>query len=158
MKRLALLLLTLTTAWGALAEPQPFDADSLEAIEAQHQGKPFILVIWEVACPPCRRELATLGRLRAEHPELRLALVSTDDIANKAEVAEVLADKQLAGADAWVFADANIERLRHSIDPEWFGELPRNYFYAADGSRVGVSGMVRESTLTTWIEEHAEQF
>ncbi|WP_111642819.1 TlpA family protein disulfide reductase [Marinimicrobium alkaliphilum] len=150
------LMISAMPAWAT--EPQPFTADTLKQIEETHAGKPFLLVMWEVSCPPCRRELAVLGRLKAAYPALRIALIATDEFRHRAEVAEILADKGLSGADAWLFADANIERLRYTVDPEWFGELPRNYFYAADGSRVGVSGMVRESALTAWVEEHADQF
>ncbi|MGY8814879.1 MAG: hypothetical protein ACKVHQ_09190 [Gammaproteobacteria bacterium] len=45
----------------------------------------------------------------------------------------------------------NIERLRYSIDPDWFGELPRNYFYDANSSRIGFSGKLTEDILLEWL-------
>ncbi len=54
--------------------------------------------------------------------------------------------------DSWLFADPNVEKLRYNIDPEWFDELPRNYIYATDSSRIGLSGKLTPEILDEWLE------
>lgn len=146
----------LALAWilpsTALAEQMPFDVGDLAKIERRHGGEPFLVVLWSLDCPPCRGELALLGDFRLRHPELELVLISTDPPETAAAAAEVLAGHGLANAESYGFAARNAERLRHAIDPEWFGELPRTYFYAADGTRHGVSGALSEEMLREWLE------
>ena len=138
---------------AVLAKHQPFTADSLQQIEQQYAGEAFLLVIWEINCFPCREELALLGKLRQTHPDMKVSLLATDNISQLDEIAAILEANQLAGIDSWVFADPNIERLRYNIDPEWFGELPRNYFYDADSSRFGFSGKLTEEVLDEWLKD-----
>jgi hypothetical protein len=136
-----------------MAKHQPFTADSLQQIEQQYAGEPFLLVIWEINCFPCREELALLGKLRQIHPDMKVSLLATDNISQLDEIAAILEANQLAGIDSWIFADPNIERLRYNIDPQWFGELPRNYFYDADSSRFGFSGKLTEEVLNEWLRD-----
>ena len=130
----------------------PFDVGDLAEIERRHGGEAFVVVLWSLDCAPCRRELALLGDFRRRHPELELVLISTDPPEAAAAASEVLSGYGLADAEAHGFASRNAERLRHAIDPEWFGELPRAYFYAADGTRSGVSGALSEELLREWLE------
>lgn len=146
----------LALAWmlssAASAEQRSFDVGDLAEIERARAGEPFLVVLWSLDCPPCRGELALLGDLRRRYPELALVLISTDPPEAAATAAEVLSDHGLANVESYVFAARNVERLRYTIDPEWFGELPRTYFYAADGSRHGVSGALSEERLRGWVE------
>jgi len=146
-------LLTMLLPAVAMAKHQAFTADSLRQIEQQYAGEPFLLVIWEINCFPCREELALLGKLRQAHPDMKVSLLATDNISQIDEIAAILEANQLAGIDSWIFADPNIERLRYNIDPEWFGELPRNYFYDADSSRFGFSGKLTEDVLNEWLQD-----
>ena len=63
MRRLACALMMAVALWAAIAdvgaaEPiRGFDAKSLEAIRAEHAGKPFVLALWSVTCEPCRDEM-----------------------------------------------------------------------------------------------------
>ncbi|HEX6997468.1 MAG TPA: TlpA family protein disulfide reductase [Gammaproteobacteria bacterium] len=136
---------------AASAEQAPFDVGDLAEIERRHGGEPFLVVLWSLDCPPCRGELALLGDFRRRHPDLELVLISTDPPEAAALAAQVLSSCGLADAETYGFASRNAERLRHAIDPEWFGELPRAYFYAADGTRRGVSGALGEETLREWL-------
>jgi len=148
---LMIAMLSITFSGAVFADHQPFTTDSLRQIEQQYAGEPFLLVIWEINCFPCREELELLGKLKQLHPEMNLSLLATDDISRITEIAIILKDNQLDQVDSWIFADPNIERLRYSIDPEWFGELPRNYFYDADSSRFGVSGRITEEVMNEWL-------
>jgi hypothetical protein len=136
---------------SAHAEHVGFQTDSLDQIEKQYSGEPFILVMWEINCFPCHEELETLGMLKKLHPDMNLVLVGTDNINKQEDIDVILSKHGLTEVDSWLFADPNIERLRYSIDPEWFGELPRNYFYDADSSRIGISGKLTEDILLEWL-------
>lgn len=143
--------LLLTVAVPASAEQLAFDEDSLAEIEQHYAGERFLLNLWSVDCPPCRDELEIFSRLQQEDPDINLILVATDGPDLHAEAIAVLREFQLDGIVSWMYADANAERLRYSIDREWFGELPRSYFYAADSSRIAVSGVLDEARIRGWL-------
>jgi hypothetical protein len=150
---LALLLGGLCLASPLAAQDiRPFDTGSLEKIVAAHKTRPFVLAFWSLACPPCRDELALLGDVFRGGRARDLVLVSTDTPEETAAIATVLAQHRLAGAEAWVFADAFTERLRYGIDRQWQGELPRTYLYGVDGTIQAVSGKLSPQQLRQWIE------
>ena len=132
-------------------ELRPFGYDSMKAIEASHAGHAFMVVLWATDCAPCRRELGLLAELRERHPQLRVVLVATDGPASAGLVDEVLAGYALAGSESWQFAEGNLERLRYTVDPRWYGELPRAYLYDAGGGRLAVSGPLSETQVETWL-------
>src|SRR3569623_623551 len=134
MKRLAAAMLALAAA-GAQATA-PFVRGRQQAIVAAQQGRPFVQALWSLDCVHCRDDLALLGRLRKQYPALQVILVATD-------------------AASWLFADRFVERLRYEIDPQWFGELPRTYFYGADGKRTAVSGKLDARDVEQWIRTTA---
>lgn len=152
MNRLGIpgLILLATTLPAAASQPLPFTAGSFSDIEKQYTGEPFLVVLWSLECPPCYKELALLGRSRQEHPGLPLVIVSTDDIDHAEEAEQVLARYGLDDTRWWMFADPFVERLRHSIDPQWRGELPRSYFYTPDRAREAHSGLIDEGQLREW--------
>lgn len=131
---------------------QPFTADSFAAIKAEREGQPFVLALWSVDCPPCMVELDMLGRMRDEHPDLPLVLVSTDNIALREDAEDFLLDYGLDDMSSWMFADSFAEALRFSIDPQWFGELPRSYHFGADHQFEAHSGILTEAQLRAWLE------
>ena len=145
------LLMTTVTVTG---QSLPYTSDSLKAIEEKYTGQHFLLVLWEVSCLPCHEEMELLGNMIESYPELNVVMVGTDHIDNDEELSKLLASHKLANIESWLFADNNIEKLRYSIDPEWYGELPRNYFYDVDSSRLGHSGKLTEEILLEWIRLH----
>lgn len=153
--RVALLLLTaLAGATAQAAGPKPFVAGSMQQIRAAHAGRPFLLALWSLTCSHCQEELARLGKLHEQRPELNVVLVSTDTLDDAATLTTTLARHGLARAESWVFADGFVERLRFEIDPRWGGELPRTYLYAADHSARAVSGRLDPQQLEPWIQRH----
>ena len=147
-----LLALSVLIPSVATADHKAFQADSLRQIEQQYAGKSFLVVLWEINCFPCHEEMELLAGLKQEHPEANVVLISTDNISKQAEITAMLDKHDLKGVDSWLFADQNVEKLRYSIDPEWFGELPRNYIYDVDSSRIGFSGKLTREILDEWIK------
>ena len=64
---------------------------------------------------------------------------------------DVLGSYELGSAETWNFGDAGVDRLRHAIDPRWYGEMPRSYLYDASGRRIGISGALTPDLLQDWL-------
>lgn len=137
------------------AEPMPFQPQSLEQIAGARTGQPFLLVLWSVDCPPCIKELSHLQQLRDRFDARSLVLVSTDGPEQYELVEQTLAHFGLETVESWAFADQFPERLRYHIDPEWFGELPRAYFYDTGHQRTATSGTLSLATLEEWLNRTA---
>ena len=43
------------------------------------------------------------------------------------------------------------EKLRYVIDQDWYGELPRSYYYDADHQRSSHSGTLSQQQLSAWL-------
>lgn len=149
------LLLWMGTA-NALAAQQtlPFVRGSQQAILAAHQGRPFILALWSLDCVHCRDDLEILGRLQAKYRTLDVVLVAADTPSRQAEIQVVLEQYALQRAESWVFADSFVERLRFEIDAQWYGELPRTYFFDASGDATAVSGKIQFRPTERWVKAH----
>jgi thiol-disulfide isomerase/thioredoxin len=149
---LALVLFALLCCNQAFAEGlRPFKAGSLQAITAARAGKPFLLLLWSLDCPSCLKEMDGLAASVAKHPELDLVLVSTDEDSYGKEAEAALHKHGLQSVESWIFADANAQRLRYEIDPAWFGELPRSYFYDASHQRLPQSGVLSVESIEAWL-------
>jgi thiol-disulfide isomerase/thioredoxin len=135
----------------ANAGTRSFVPGSYEELKKAHEGKPFVLMVWSTDCLSCVRELDVLPTLLKRHPSMRLVMVSTDEIGNRARVETMLAKHGLADVESWIFADANTRRLRYEIDSSWYGELPRSYFYDASHDRVPLSGVITEEHVDSWL-------
>lgn len=139
---------------AALAEPpMRFHAGSLESITSKQEGKPFLLVIWSLDCAPCRTELKHIKEAMAANRAPNVVLVSTDTPDRSKRIALILSGYRLNHLDSWVFDDPVPERLRQEIDPQWYGELPRAYFYKKDHSRTPYSGAISRSVLGRMAQE-----
>lgn len=142
-----LIVLTMLVAVSARAESkplQPFVDGSYQQILSAHEGRPLVLVIWSLTCSSCLKEMRSLNAWRQSTPDLEMILLSTDDISEQDEVLQMLRKHELDGLENWIFADENAQKLRFQIDPRWYGELPRMYFFNAKHEREGVSGVLSE--------------
>lgn len=148
----SVLILAAALIGGTAHAMEPFVRGSQKAIVEARQGQPFVLAVWSLDCVFCRDDLALLGKLKAKHPALDVVLVATDPPERRPALEAVLAQYRLSAAASWVFADGFVERLRYEIDPLWYGELPRTYFYEADGKRTAVSGQLDEREVARWVE------
>ena len=121
---------------------------------AARREQPFLLVLWSITCGPCRDEFALLREMRTRYPRLPLVLISTDDVSDEAMAATALRDFAMDGEESWIFAD-DAQKLRFEIDPGWYGELPRAYFYDASHRREGVSGSLTRERIESWLASTA---
>lgn len=163
-KMLCMLLLA-ASASSALAVQQtqhlPLVRGSYQKIIAAHAGQPFIVALWSVSCTHCAADLEIFGRLAKKYAGFNLVLISTDTPEQEAVISRSLKQYQLeqtgptqkrAGkVESWVFADSYTERLRFEIDAQWYGELPRTYFYDANGKATGISGVLDAEKTEQWL-------
>jgi hypothetical protein len=155
MKRLiagALLSSCLMGTQAGAQAPRAFDVDSLPKIQASHHGKPFVLMLWSMDCEFCQASLKLLSEAKKSDPDLQIVTISTDPVADArlaAQSSHRLAELGLA-KDAWGFGDAAPERLRYAIDPRWHGEMPRTYWFDANGRRTAHSGVLSRELILNW--------
>ncbi|MGX2039262.1 TlpA family protein disulfide reductase [Methylocaldum sp. MU1018] len=132
-------------------QTQPFRAGSLDDILKTRQGKPFILMFWSLDCASCLKDMAALAASMKKHPKLDLVMVSTDEAEFAGEVSELLAKHELKQVESWIFGEPDAQRLRYEVDPSWYGELPRSYFYDAGHNRLPVSGAITAEHIDAWV-------
>ncbi len=130
---------------------KPFNADSFQEIKSSYEGQEFLLGLWSVDCPPCLVELEFMARILELNPEIPYVLISTDAIEQREVSAEYLEDLGFTERESWMFADSFVERLRFSIDQNWYGELPRSYFFDTNHAMKSHSGIVSKQLLQEWF-------
>jgi hypothetical protein len=55
--------------------------------------------------------------------------------------------------EQYQYAEVDEDRLRYNIDPAWYGELPRTYFYDATHQVTPLSGKISNSFLDKWFKK-----
>lgn len=154
--RLCLILLPGTAL--AAAPLQSFEPDSLQSIVTQHKGKPFVLFVWSLDCVYCQASLDHLAQAKRDNKALTIVTLSTD-AASDPEAARMmekrLSSLQLTG-NAWAFGNATPEKLKYALDPKWYGEKPRSYWFNAQGERVAYSGILKPATIEKLYKQAAK--
>ena len=153
--RILLTIITMLVSLMANASSSPalFNTDSYNKLVAE-KTRPFVMVLWSLDCPPCMHELNMLGQLFKNNSDLNLVLISTDSNSQKQEINNLIEEYGLSDVDSWVFSKDPQQSLRYSIDPAWYGELPRSYFHNKD-KRSAVSGLLSEAKLLSWLKDNA---
>ncbi len=148
---LLLAVLLFFSAPAAADQFKAFTVKSFEQIKASYAGQELLLVLWSVDCPPCLVELDFMRRLVELNPDIPYVLISTDPINDSETSSRLLEDFGLSETESWMFADSFVERLRLSIDPNWYGELPRSYFFDVNNKMRSHSGILSKELLSGWF-------
>lgn len=141
------------TSTATAAKIQPFIPGSYRQILANHTKQPFLLVLWSVNCPSCMKDMALLGDIHKNQPELNIILLAADDLSATEQVQNILQKLHLTDLESWVFADDNDRKLRFEIDSKWYGEIPRTYFFNAAQQRTAVSGVLSKNKYDEMIDK-----
>ena len=136
---------------SAQADTSAFVAGSYQQILANNANQPFVLVIWSVNCSSCLKEMALLNQLHKDKPDLKMILLAADEASEAEQIQQILTKNQLSGVENWAYADENVQRLQFEIDPHWYGELPRTYFFNKAHQRTGVSGALSAEDYETQL-------
>lgn len=140
-----LLLLFLMTLSAPKAEEDnlhSFISGSYQQILADTNNQPFMLVIWSITCPSCLKDMTLINELHQAYPIFKIIMLAADDLPAKPQIVSILKKSALTSLENWVYADENTQKLQYEIDPKWFGELPRTYFFDSTHKREGVSGVL----------------
>ena len=78
-------------------------------------------------------------------------MVSTDSKNQQEDIKSLIEKYGLADIQQWVFDGDSVQAIRFSIDPLWYGELPRSYFHHDENKRQAKTGRLDEDTLSAWI-------
>ena len=133
---------------------EPFSEEAFHRIKTNNLNKQWLMVLWSVDCPPCYKELALLQKLRSENKLSPVVIINVDDHKEIAEQrAEVISKFQLDDLPNYYFKDGQGDVQRYTIDPLWYGELPRSYFIERNGKFHGKSGLLSEKLLIKWLVE-----
>ncbi len=138
---LLFLLLALLNA-PVQAEPSAFTSGSYQQILASNANQPFMLIIWSVNCSSCLKDMALLSSIHKSRPELKMVMLAADELSAAEQIQQILEKNQLSDIENWVYAEENTQKLQFAIDPKWYGELPRTYFFDKAHQRTGVSGVL----------------
>ncbi|MFZ2405837.1 MAG: hypothetical protein WAW41_11915 [Methylobacter sp.] len=126
----------------AQAAPSAFVPGSYQQILASNANQPFMLVVWSINCPSCLKDMELLSSIHKSRPELKMIMLAADEPSATEQIQQILEKNQLAEIENWAYADDNTQKLQFEIDPKWYGELPRTYFFDKAHQRTGVSGVL----------------
>jgi thiol-disulfide isomerase/thioredoxin len=126
----------------AQADPSAFTSGSYQQILAANANQPFMLVVWSINCPSCLKDMELLSNIHKNRPDLKMIMLAADEPGSTEQIQQILAKNQLTDIENWAYADDNTQKLQFEIDPKWYGELPRTYFFDKAHQRTGVSGVL----------------
>ena len=152
-----LLLLTFSTTSSSVEDVHSFIPGSMEKILSAREGKPFILVFWNLDCQYCPTELKMLSKLKLKYTDrLDVVLVATDTLDDAPQIISRAKSYGIHLAEQWVFANSVPERLRFEVDKRWYGEVPRTHFYDLEHKRIVKTGVVDKKFVESWLDRNNE--
>ncbi|MBT3888859.1 MAG: redoxin domain-containing protein [Nitrosomonadaceae bacterium] len=152
-----LLLLTFSATASSVENIHSFTPGSMEKILSAREGKPFILVFWNLDCQYCPTELKMLSKLKLKYTDrLDVVLVATDTLDDVPQLISRVKSYGINVAEQWVFASSVPERLRFEVDKRWYGEVPRTHFYDLAHKRTVKTGLVDQKFVESWLDRNNE--
>jgi len=122
------------------AEPvslEPIDAAGVRALAANDTEKLRLVNVWATYCGPCVEELAELVTMNRMYRKRKFELItiSLDDLANRQQALEFLADKHVSSTN-FIYGLENRDALAEALDPQWPGPLPYTLLIAPGGKVI----------------------
>jgi len=131
----------------------PFDMNTLKVIEKRYIDQPLIISFWSIDCPYCIDDLKKLGKALSKNTNVQLITVCVDGKESAKKAERILSQANLPKHEQYQYAEVDEDRLRYNIDPAWYGELPRTYFYDATHQVTPLSGKISNSFLDKWFKK-----
>ncbi|MBB3225452.1 hypothetical protein FHW69_000042 [Luteibacter sp. Sphag1AF] len=142
------LVLGLAPAAACAGDITVLSASDVKALTAPPARGERVIALWALDCAYCEENLSALAKLAHDHADMELVSVATDSISQRELIRARLANAGLSTLTARAYADATPERINFLIDPGWGGETPRTLVIRADGSRMGISGLLNAAALS----------
>ena len=134
-------------------EFMPFDMNTRTVIEKRYIDQPLIISFWSIDCPYCIDDLKKLGKALSKNTNVKLITVCVDGKESAKKAERILSQANLPKHEQYQYAEVDEDRLRYNIDPAWYGELPRTYFYDATHQVTPLSGKISNSFLDKWFKK-----
>ena len=134
-------------------EFMPFDMNTRKVIEKRYIDQPLIISFWSIDCPYCIDDLKKLGKALSKNTNVQLITVCVDGKESAKKAERILSQANLPKHEKYQYAEVDEDRLRYNIDPAWYGELPRTYFYDATHQVTPLSGKISNSFLDKWFKK-----
>lgn len=131
----------------------PFDMNTRKVIEKRYIDQPLIISFWSIDCPYCIDDLKKLGKALSKNTNVKLITVCVDGKESAKKAERILSQANLPKHEQYQYAEVDEDRLRYNIDPAWYGELPRTYFYDATHQVTPLSGKISNSFLDKWFKK-----
>ena len=131
----------------------PFDMNTRKVIEKRYIDQPLIISFWSIDCPYCIDDLKKLGKALSKNTNVKLITVCVDGKESAKKAERILSQANLPKHEQYQYAEVDADRLRYNIDPAWYGELPRTYFYDAAHQVTPLSGKISNSFLDKWFKK-----
>jgi thiol-disulfide isomerase/thioredoxin len=131
----------------------PFDMNTRKVIEKRYIDQPLIISFWSIDCPYCIDDLKKLGKALSKNTNVQLITVCVDGKESAKKAERILSQANLPKHEQYQYAEVDEDRLRYNIDPAWYGELPRTYFYDAAHQVTPLSGKISNSFLDKWFKK-----
>ncbi|MEY3301116.1 MAG: hypothetical protein RLY73_538 [Pseudomonadota bacterium] len=131
----------------------PFDMNTRKVIEKRYIDQPLIISFWSIDCPYCIDDLKKLGKALSKNTNVQLITVCVDGKESAKKAERILSQANLPKHEKYQYAEVDEDRLRYNIDPAWYGELPRTYFYDAAHQVTPLSGKISNSFLDKWFKK-----
>jgi thiol-disulfide isomerase/thioredoxin len=131
----------------------PFDMNTRKVIEKRYIDQPLIISFWSIDCPYCIEDLKKLGKALSKNTNVKLITVCVDGKESAKKAERILSQANLPKHEQYQYAEVDEDRLRYNIDPAWYGELPRTYFYDAAHQVTPLSGKISNSFLDKWFKK-----
>ena len=149
---LSVSLLSNSAQASTAVDLQSFELGSFEQIVSDKNKQDHLVILWSFDCPPCITELEKISDLHQQFPDYQLTLINTDAVDEQVRVKKILQQFNLAGLNNWGFANSDEEKLRYDIDPRWYGDLPRSYFFPLQGKIKRLRGALTSDELMALFE------
>jgi thiol-disulfide isomerase/thioredoxin len=153
MKLKTLLLLLVFSNFSFAYEFMPFEINTRNVIEKKYLNQPLIISFWSIDCPYCIDDLKKLGKALSKNTNVKLITVCVDGKESAKKAERILNLAHLPEHERYQYAEVDEDKLRYSIDPTWYGELPRTYFYDTAHQVTPLSGKISNSFLDAWLNK-----
>ena len=153
MKLKILLFLLFFSNFSFAYEFMPFEINTRNVIEKKYLNQPLIISFWSIDCPYCIDDLKKLGKALSKNKNVKLITVCVDGKESAKKAERILNLAHLPEHERYQYAEVDEDKLRYSIDPTWYGELPRTYFYDKAHQVTPLSGKISNSFLDAWLNK-----
>jgi len=153
MKLKILLFLLFFSNFSFAYEFMPFEINTRNVIEKKYLNQPLIISFWSIDCPYCIDDLKKLGKALSKNKNVKLITVCVDGKESAKKAERILNLAHLPEHERYQYAEVDEDKLRYSIDPTWYGELPRTYFYDTAHQVTPLSGKIPNSFIDAWLNK-----